>query len=264
MLTAQKISYNHRKFSILDRVDISVGNGEFLVIVGPNGAGKSTLLSLLANEALQQEDGIYFKQKQFKDWDARDLAHNKAKFSQQNNPDIPLPVKDIVLMGRYPYFKSNPNGTDRRSIARAMAEMDILHLEGRSYNTLSGGEKQRVHLARVLAQLDNSIHNKLIFLDEPLNNLDVKHQYHIMETIRKFTEAGNTAILVLHDLNLAAQYAKNVLLLKRGKVVAHGKPAEVFTENTITETYNFPCKICPNPITKNPMVLFGPTTNLNF
>lgn len=264
MLVAQKISYSHRKFSILDEVDISVNNGELLVIVGPNGAGKSTLLSVLANEALKQEDGIYFKQKQFREWDARELAHNKAKFSQQNNPDIPLLVEDIVLMGRYPYFKSNPGNTDRESVGRAMKEMDISHLKQRSYNSLSGGEKQRVHLSRVLAQLDNPVKNKLIFLDEPLNNLDVKHQYNIMETIKNFTLAGNAAVMVLHDLNLTAQYSDNILLLKQGKVVAHGKPAVVFKENLITETYNFPCKICPNPITKNPMVLFGFTKNTNY
>ncbi len=261
MIEAQNISYAHRKFSILDKVDVSVANGELLVIVGPNGAGKSTLLSVLANEASKQEDAVYFKNKQFKDWDMQELAHNKAKFSQQNNPDIPLLVKDIVLMGRYPYFKSNPDKDDWDAIDKTMKEMDIYALKERNYNTLSGGEKQRVHLARVFTQLYNSIGNKLIFLDEPLNNLDVKHQYNIMETVRKFTQKGNTAILVLHDLNLAAQFADKVLLIKKGKVVANGKPSVVFTEKIITETYNFQCMICPNPITKNPMVLFGTTIN---
>ena len=263
MLTAHKISYAVRKFSILDKVDISVASGELLVIVGPNGAGKSTLLSVLANEALKQEEVVYFKKKPFKDWDLQELAHNKAKFSQQNNPDIPLLVKDIVLMGRYPYFNSNPNTEDWEVIDKTMREMDIYALKERNYNTLSGGEKQRVHLARVFAQLHNPIGNKLIFLDEPLNNLDVKHQYNIMETIRKFTREGNTAILVLHDLNLAAQFADTVLLIKKGKVVASGKPNMVFTEKLITETYNFPCMIYPNPITKNPMVLFGTANNPN-
>jgi len=261
MLEAHKISYAHRKFSILDSIDIAVANGELLVIVGPNGAGKSTLLSVLANEALKQEDAIYFKKKQFKDWDIKELSHNKAKFSQQNNPDIPLLVQDIVLMGRYPYFNSNPNKEDWDIIGETMKEMDIYELKERNYNTLSGGEKQRVHLARVFAQLQNTLGNKLIFLDEPLNNLDVKHQYNIMETIKKFTQQGNTAIMVLHDLNLAAQFADNVLLIKKGKVVANGNPKTVFTESIITETYNFQCTICPNPITKNPMVLFGTINN---
>lgn len=257
MLEARKISYAHRRFHILDSVDISAACGELLIIAGPNGAGKSTLLSLLANEAAKQEDAIFFKKKKFSEWDVKDLSRNKAKFSQQNNPDIPLLVKDIVLMGRYPYFNAHPNKEDLQVVDEMMEETDIHTLKDRHYNSLSGGEKQRVHLARVFAQLQNKIANKLVFLDEPLNNLDIKHQYHILETIRQFTQNGNTAILVLHDLNLAAQFADNVLLMKKGKVIAHGQPKAVFTEEIIKETYNFPCKVYPNPITKKPMIIFG-------
>jgi len=256
MLEARQISYAHRKFRILDHVDISAESGELLVIVGPNGAGKSTLLSLLANEATQKEDTIYFKKKKFSEWDLRELAFNKAKFSQQYNPDMPLLTKDIVMMGRYPYFQSRPGAFDRQVVEEMMQQTDIFSLKERDYNSLSGGEKQRVHLARVLAQLQNDIQHKLAFFDEPLNNLDVKHQYNILATIREFTQKGNTAILVLHDLNLAAQFANNVLLLKKGKVMAHGNPQDVFTEEIITETYNFPCAIYPNPITRKPMIIF--------
>jgi len=257
MIKAQNLSFAHRKFRILDQIDMSVGNQELLVIVGPNGAGKSTLLSLLANEAEKNEQTIWFKNKRFSEWSSKALAVHKAKFSQQNNTDIPLLAKDIVLMGRYPYFNSSPGREDLAVVADMMKETEVLHLAERAYNALSGGEKQRVHLARVLAQLQNDIEHKLAFFDEPLNNLDVKHQFNILNTIQQFTKKGNSAILVLHDLNLAAQFADNVLLMKNGKVVAHGRPQEVFTEEIIQETYNFPCTICPNPITKNPMIIFG-------
>lgn len=256
MLEARQISYAHRKFRILDHVDIDVKNGELLVIVGPNGAGKSTLLSLLANEAAQKEDAVYFKKKKFSEWDLKELSLNKAKFSQQYNSDMPLQAEDIVMMGRYPYFQSRPRNIDRQVVDEMMRQTDIFPLKDRNYNSLSGGEKQRVHLARVLAQLQNEILHKLAFFDEPLNNLDVKHQYNILATIREFTKKGNTAILVLHDLNLAAQFADNVLLLKKGRVMAHGNPQEVFTEEIISETYNFPCAIYPNPLTRNPMIIF--------
>jgi len=257
MLTAQNISYAHRKFTILENIDVTVSYGELLVIVGPNGAGKSTLLSLLANEIDKHEEPIYFKKKTFKQWDAKELAHAKAKFSQSNSPDIPLAVKEVVMMGRYPYFNSIPNSTDNDAVLKAMQETDVAPLAGRDYNSLSGGEKQRVHLARVLAQLDNDIENKLIFLDEPLNNLDVLHQHRILHTIKNLTKQGNAAVMVLHDLNLAAQFADKVMLLKRGKIVAHDVPDKVFTNTIISSVYNFPCTVCVNPVNQNPLIIFG-------
>lgn len=258
MIKGHQISYSHKKYSILNSIDISIEYGEFLAIVGPNGAGKSTLLSVLANEISSEEKhSVLFKNKLFKDWDLKDLSRHKAKFSQHNSNDIPLLIKDVVMMGRYPYFNSTPKQEDIKAVENSMKETDILHLKEREYNSLSGGEKQRVHLARALAQLKNDVTHKLLFLDEPLNNLDIKHQFRALKTIKEFTQKANTAIVVLHDLNLAAQFADNILLMKNGKVAAHGKPQDVFNEKTISEAYNFPCAICANPITQNPMIIFG-------
>lgn len=257
MLEAYKISYAQRKLAILQNIDVSVGYGELLVIVGPNGAGKSTLLSMLANEMGKNEEPIFFKKKTFEDWDEKELPHHKAKFSQSNSQDIPLSVKDVVMMGRYPYFNASPHKADHDAVAKAMQETDVTTLAARDYNTLSGGEKQRVHLARVLAQLDNDVAHKLVFLDEPLNNLDVLHQHRILHTIKNFTGRGNTAVMVLHDLNLAAQFADRVLLMKKGRIVSHDVPDKVFTKEIISGVYNFPCTICPNPVNKNPLIIFG-------
>lgn len=256
MLKGKNISYAHKDFKILKDIDFSVQNGKMIAIVGPNGAGKSTLLSALSNE-LEKFDNILFKEKTFKQWSTGELSQHKAKFSQQYNSDIPLLVGDVVIMGRYPYFDNNPNESDLIAVENAMQQTDVFHLKERDYNTLSGGEKQRVHLARVLAQLDNDIQNKLIFLDEPLNNLDIYHQYRILENIRKFTQKGNTAILVLHDLNLTARFSDEVFLMKSGEVVANDIPTNVFTKEIITEVYNFPCTIFENPVDKKPMIFFG-------
>src|SRR5690606_27429390 len=157
MLKGNQISYSHKKYSILNSIDVSVEYGEFLAIVGPNGAGKSTLLSVLANEISQNSQSILFKNKIFKDWDLKELSRNKAKFSQHNTNDIPLLIKDVVMMGRYPYFNSTPRQEDILAAENSMQETDILHLKDREYNSLSGGEKQRVHLARALAQLKNEV-----------------------------------------------------------------------------------------------------------
>jgi iron complex transport system ATP-binding protein len=257
MIKAHQVSYKHKEFHILDGIDVSVEYGEFLAIVGPNGAGKSSLLSILANEVKQGNQKILFKDKPIADWEVKELSQHKAKFSQHNSNDITLEVKDVVMMGRYPYFDAQPRKEDLEAMNNMMYETDVFHLKDREYNTLSGGEKQRVHLSRVMAQLQNDIAHKLLFLDEPLNNLDVKHQYKALEIIKKFTQKANSAIVVLHDLNLAAQFADKILLMKSGKVAAHGTPQEVFTADTISKAYNFPCTICDHPITNNPMIIFG-------
>lgn len=256
MIKAHQISYKHKEFHILDSVDVHLEYGEFLAIVGPNGAGKSSLLSILANEVKSKQQ-ILFKHKNISDWPVKELSKHKAKFSQHNSNDIPLEVKDVVMMGRYPYFDAQPKQEDHEAMNKMMYETDVFHLKGREYNTLSGGEKQRVHLSRVMAQLQNEIAHKLVFLDEPLNNLDVKHQYKALEIIKNFTQRANSAIVVLHDLNLAAQYADKILLMKSGRVAAYGTPEEVFTAEKISEAYNFPCTVCDHPITHNPMIIFG-------
>jgi len=257
MIKADHIVYKHKEFRILDEVSVSLEKSEFLAIVGPNGAGKSSLLSVLANEVRQGKQNILFKDKQISEWDVRELSLHKSKFSQHNSNEIPLQVKDVVMMGRYPYFESQPRQEDHEAMNKMMYETDIYHLKDRDYNTLSGGEKQRVHLSRVMAQLDNAIDHKLVFLDEPLNNLDVKHQYKALEIIRKFTHQENSAIVVLHDLNLAAQFADKILLMKSGKVAAYGTPEKVFTAENISDAYNFPCTICEHPVNANPMIIFG-------
>src|SRR5699024_5671862 len=154
-------------------------------------------------------------------------------------------------------FSSVPQKKDLEIVDQAMKKTDVFRYRERSYNYLSGGEKQRVHLARVLAQVQNEMEHKLAFFDEPLNNLDVRHQHHILEEIRTFVRQGNSAMVVLHDLNMAAEFADKVLLLKKGAVVAHGKPESIFTEEIINHAYDFPCTVCPNPITNCPMIIFG-------
>ncbi|MXS71874.1 heme ABC transporter ATP-binding protein [Flavobacteriaceae bacterium W22] len=257
MIKAHHINYKFKDFHILDAVNVSVEYGEFLAIVGPNGAGKSSLLSILANEVKTEKEKILFKNTPISDWNVRELSKHKSKFSQHNAVEIPLPVKDVVMMGRYPYFDAQPHQEDYEATKLLMQETEISHLQERDYNSLSGGEKQRVHISRVMAQLKNEIKHKLVFLDEPLNNLDIKYQYKTLEIIKKFTQKANSAIVVLHDLNLAAQFADKILLMKSGKVAKYGTPKEVFTSENISYAYNFPCTICPHPVNANPMIIFG-------
>ncbi len=257
MLAVNCISYQHKQFKILDEISFSTGEGKLIAIVGPNGAGKSTFLSYIANEIDAKHNKTHFKDKNLTHWQKHILPFHKAKFSQHQPSDIPLTVEEIVLMGRYPYFQHSPQAEDVTAIEKWMEKTEITHLRQRGYQQLSGGEKQRVHIARIFAQLENEFPNKLVLLDEPLNNLDVSHQFKLLQIIKEYTQEGNTVIMVIHDLNLASQYADEILLMCKGRVVKQATPDEVFQQDIISKVYNFPCTICQNPIDQKPLILFG-------
>lgn len=257
MLKVHDISYQHKEISILQGISFDIKQGEFIAIIGPNGAGKSTLLSYISHEIKATKDRVFFKDKAIEKWSVREMPKHKSKFSQQQAADISLSVKEVVLMGRYPYFNGEPTENDLKVIGQWMKATDIWHLRERLYEHLSGGERQRVHLARVLAQLDNEIEQKLLMMDEPLNNLDVAHQFRILELVKEQTRQKNTAIVVMHDVNLAAQFADRILLLKNGNLAAFDTVDEVLQEKIISDAYDFPCTITQNPINNQPLILFG-------
>lgn len=257
MLSVDQISYHHKQFKLLDEISFSTREGQLIAIVGPNGAGKSTFLSYISNEIDSKHNQTNFKNQKINRWKKDQLPFHKAKFSQHQPEDIPLTVEEIVLMGRYPYFQQIPREEDFLAIEKWMEKTEIDHLRKRPYQHLSGGEKQRVHLARVFAQLENDYPNKLVLLDEPLNNLDVSHQFKLLQLIKEYTLQGNTIIMVVHDLNLASQFADEILLMCKGRVVKQASPDEVFKQDIISKVYNFPCTICQNPIDQKPLILFG-------
>lgn len=248
------ISISGRK--LLQNTSFSILPGELFVIIGPNGAGKSTLLKALTQEITYCGE-IRFQQKTIKKWTTAKLAKTRAKFSQHHQQDIPLPVNEVVMMGRYPYFASRPGITDLKVVSQSLKLTQMSHFKDKSYNQLSGGEKQRIHLSRIFAQLTNEFPEKLMLLDEPLNNLDVYYQHKVLEAVKGFVKKGNMAAIVMHDLNLAAQFADRILLLKEGKMVKYGKPKEVLTSKTICDVYDFPCKVMTHPLAQTPMIVFG-------
>lgn len=257
MLQAAKVHFQYKQHLLLDEISFEANAGEFIAIIGPNGAGKSTLLSYLSNELDQKNKAVLFKNKPISEWDIKELPKHKAKFSQHQSSEITLPIREVIMMGRYPYFNQSPTLADQEAVDYWMKNTDTYHLKDRSYEHLSGGEKQRIHLARVLSQLENEEAQKLIMLDEPLNNLDVSHQFRILDLVKKLTQKENTAIVVMHDINLAAQFADKILLMNQGKLIAFDTPQKVLTQELVSETYNFPCIITENPINQQPLILFG-------
>jgi len=257
MIQIQKLQFKAKQKLLLQNINLEINSGELIAIVGPNGAGKSTLLSSIANEISFEAENYQFKEKPIDAFCSKDLPQHRAKFSQHQSSEIHLKNEEIVLMGRYPYFSNEPDKVDWEIVNLWMQKTQTNHLVDRDYEYLSGGEKQRLHLARVFAQLENNISQKLVLLDEPLNNLDVAHQFKTLHLIKEFTQKNNTALVVLHDLNIAAQFADRLLLLNEGKIELFDIPAKVLTQENITKVYQYPCTLTKHPITEQPIIIFG-------
>lgn len=256
MLKIDNLTIRVKNKTLLNDISLRINSGELLVIIGPNGAGKSTLLKAITEE-IPFTGSIRFQNQSITDWETQKLAKNRAKFSQHHPQDIPLSVQEVVMMGRYPYFINKATTTDLKVVSKSLQLTEMNHFKNQTYNRLSGGEKQRIHLSRIFAQLHNKNTDKLMLLDEPLNNLDIYYQHKILKAIQHFVKQKNIGVIVMHDLNLAAQFADHILLLKNGEVVKFGSPDAVLTPNIICNTYDFPCKIMPHPIAKTPLIIFG-------
>ncbi len=258
MLQVENISFQIKKKYILQDVSFEASSGDFVAILGANGAGKSTLIKLLSQELKTTEGNISWKKQLLRKIPSQQMALERAVLTQNIHMSHDFPVNEVVLMGRYPHFKTHPQSQDWEAVKATMAQTDIEDFKERSYASLSGGEKQRVQLARALAQLhDEQAESKLLLLDEPLNNLDVRHQHNCLQLSQAFVKQGNVLLLVMHDINLAAMYAQKILLLHQGKVMGFGSPAEVLTEENLRLCYHFPVKVETHPHYQCPVVYFG-------
>lgn len=260
MISIKNISYKIGQKTILDNISFDVHPGEFLVIIGPNGAGKSTLLKSLCKDFALQTGCVEFLGRNLQDYRNEELAKIRSVLTQSNEVSINYTVEELVSMGRYPHYEHRPSQKDLSIIQNIMNELGISHLKKRYYFSLSGGEKQIVQLARVLVQIHDQ-QTAALFLDEPINGLDLLHQQLILDEAKKLATKGRYVISILHDLNLASQYADKVLILKQGKIVTFGTRAQAITEETITATYNTRVKLINDPEIAYPLVV--PLTNTN-
>lgn len=246
MLIADRISYSIKKKTILEEISFDVRPGEFLAVIGPNGAGKSTLLKILCGEIKKYSGKVLFQDYDLNTFKSLELATQRAVLSQSISLALPFKVSEVVMMGRYPHFKSAPSRVDHRIVEECLELTGMLHFKDRNYLTLSGGEKQRVHLARVLAQLnsqDAQDKGKILFLDEPVNGLDLKYQQQVMKVAREWKGEMYSVVAVLHDLNLAAHYADRILLLNNGKQELLDVPAKVLTKENIKKVYDIEVRV---------------------
>lgn len=236
--------------TVLDSIDLTARAGEVLALVGPNGAGKSTLLAALAADLPAESGGIRIDGRPVTDWSAAELALRRAVLPQTAALSFPFPVADVVRMGRAPWAGTERADEDDPAVAAAMAATEVTEFAARPFSALSGGERARVALARVLAQ-----RAPLLLLDEPTAALDLRHQELVLRICRERAAAGDAVVVVLHDLGLAAAYADRAAVLHGGRIAVAGPPAEVFTGQLLGEVYRQPVEVFPHPRTGVPLVL---------
>ncbi|MCY9782328.1 heme ABC transporter ATP-binding protein [Nocardiopsis sp. EMB25] len=242
--------------TLLDGVDLTVRAGELVALVGPNGAGKSTLLGVLSGDVGPRDTGaadsgsVHLFDRPLADWTPPELALRRAVLPQDSSVSFPFSVAELVAMGRAPWAGLCDADTDAAQTSAAMARTGIPHLAERRFPSLSGGERARVMLARVLAQ-----GTQLLMLDEPTAALDIRHQELVLSVARELAEDGRTVIVVLHDLGLAAAYAHRVAVLSRGRIAARGTPADVFTASLLSDVYQHQVDVLPHPRTGAPLVV---------
>ncbi|WAZ21330.1 heme ABC transporter ATP-binding protein [Streptomyces cinnabarinus] len=239
---------------VLHGVDIRVRAGEVLALVGPNGAGKSTLLGALAADTPADGGVVRIHGRPATEWSAPELALRRAVLPQAAALSFPFSVEDVVRMGRAPWTALGAEDDDA-AVAEAMKATDVVEFAPRSFSALSGGERARVALARVLAQ-----RAPLLLLDEPTAALDLRHQELVLRVCRERAAAGDAVVVVLHDLGLAAAYAHRVAVLRTGRVAADGPPAQVFSEELLSEVYEQAVEVLAHPRTG--ALLVTPRRNL--
>lgn len=240
LLEAQSVSLARGDIRCLTRVDLSLKRGELVGLIGPNGAGKSSLLKVMAGLQKTTQGTVLLQGKDISAWDDFERARTLGYLAQSSEIHWPLQVSRLVALGRVPHLPgwASLSADDERRVAAALRQTDTWHLKDRAATTLSGGEKCRVLLARVLAGEPG-----IVLADEPIAALDPAHQLKVMNSFRAFSDAGGGAVLALHDLSIAARYCDRLALLRGGELVAQGTPDEVITEARLASVYGIKAKL---------------------
>lgn len=241
--------------TLVSNVNLSVRPDEVLAVLGPNGAGKSTLFKVMAGEYRHYEGAVKLSGEHIDSFSANSRAQMIAVLPQSSELAFAFSVLEVVLLGRLPH--STGRIRDREIAHQAMQKADVAHLSESLYPSLSGGEKQRVQLARVLCQIwePTPLGPRYLLLDEPTSALDLSHQHHTLALARELASQDVGVMCILHDLNLAAQYADNILLLGNGKVVNQGPVKQMLTPVQISQLYQIDVDVIEHPNGGHPLVI---------
>lgn len=251
-LKIKELNVSLSKKEIVKGINLAVANNKFIGLIGPNGSGKSTLLKAIYGVIKPSFGDVFISDKNIKNFNKKSLAKTLGVVSQFNNINFDFKVIDIVLMGRAPYkgLLEQDNKNDYDMALKALSQVGMIDFAQKSFSSLSGGEKQRVILARAITQ-----NPKILILDEPTNHLDIKYQLEIMSIVKNL----NICVLAaLHDLTLASQFCDELYVLKDGIIACKGTPNEIITKEMIKKVYDVESKVYVNPITKKLSIEYIP------
>jgi iron complex transport system ATP-binding protein len=240
-LIIDNISVNYNSIQALKDINIKLEKGTMVSIIGPNGSGKTTLLRSIAKIVKPIKGTIYIDNKNLNNIPLKELAHHVSYTSPTFKEGFDLTVGDIVFMGRYPKTGFIMKHTDEEIVNKALNTFHIKHLINRKIEELSDGERQKALLARSLAQ-----EAEIILVDEPLAHLDLKAQLEVLKILKNEANNGKLVIITSHTIDLPAKYSDIIIVMKKGQILAIGKPNEILTEQIIENTYNIKCKIIKN------------------
>lgn len=243
MIEIKNISKKYGHTTVVDHVSFSIPKGKITSLIGPNGAGKSTVLSIISRLIQKDHGEIIIEGKELGKWKSNDLAKKISILKQFNNVTVRLTIRELVSFGRFPYSKGNLSKEDWAFVDKAIKYMELDDIQDKYLDQLSGGQKQRAYIAMVIAQ-----DTEYILLDEPLNNLDMKHSVQIMKVLRRLTEELNkTVIIVIHDINFASCYSDNIVALRDGKIVKQGPTCNIMQCEVLKDTYDMDINVtCHN------------------
>ncbi|MCS0674456.1 ABC transporter ATP-binding protein [Cytobacillus firmus] len=248
MIEIKGLTKQFGKKPVVEDVTVTIEPGTITSFIGPNGAGKSTLLSMVSRLLEADTGEVLLDQNNVKKWKSSDFAKRVSILKQANYLNVRLTVRELVSFGRYPYSRGRLAAEDEKFVDQAIEYMNLADMEDKYLDELSGGQKQRAFIAMVIAQ-----DTDYILLDEPLNNLDMKHSVQIMKILRKLVdELGKTVVIVLHDINFASVYSDRIVALKNGRLMKNGPTREIINSDVLREIYDMDipiqeqngCRIC--------------------
>lgn len=259
MLKLDGIQFSIGEKKIVNDVSAEFLPGKISMILGPNGSGKSTLLKIFSGTVAASGGNVYYDEQKITTRHLLQLSKYRAVLGQQPELSFPMTVEEVVMMGRYPHFNTNPGKKDVAICEEVMEKMNLPEFRERNYLTLSGGEKQRVQFARVLSQIweqPQAGSFRYLFLDEPLNNLDINYQHEFLLLAKKFCNSQTVIVAIMHDINLAIQFADEVYVMNKGMMVARGTPAQTISEALIKEVFHVNISLINNPENGEKIMVF--------
>ncbi|WP_096185992.1 iron ABC transporter ATP-binding protein [Evansella halocellulosilytica] len=239
MIQVKNIFKKYGNKRVVDDISVSIQKGKITTFIGPNGAGKSTLLSMVSRLISRDDGEVLIDNKGVDHWKNKELAKRVSILKQTNNISLRLTIRELVSFGRFPYSQGNLTDEDWEHVDQAIRYLELEDIQDKYLDQLSGGQRQRAYIAMVVAQ-----NTEYVLLDEPLNNLDMKHSVQIMKVLQRMVrELGKTVVIVIHDINFASCYSDYIVALKDGRVVKEGPTDDIIKSGVLKEIYDLDIEV---------------------